>query len=295
MIINVSKSGNMCNQLIQMIHISAIALESNQKIFHMFQGDLRSTIDFSKGKKYGIYVPGGITKKRIWAKARVKIEQALIRNNYNQYAIDSINNASAAEQKMLRSKLYFNNSWYIRDYHLIEKYRPELAEVISPYDDVIKRIKGVFTTYREQNNNTILVGAHMRRGDYRTWQNGEFYFTDEEWNSLFLQMSDFPQFASSHLKFLIFSNEKVERENFSNQLDICVSQGTVAEDLAALSLCDFVLGPPSTFSWIANYIGRNRYYVIYDPAKEISYQDFSDSIQPEVTSYNIKKLKEEHA
>lgn len=293
MIINISKSGNLCNQLIQMLHISAIAIESNQKIVHMFLGDLGDTIDFSKGKKYGIYVLGGIAKKRIWSKVRGKIEQKLVRNDYAQYARKSISNAPAAEQKMLQRQLYINNSWYVRDYQLIQKHRVALCDVISPYASVEEKVRRKLNAYREQNENTVLVGVHMRRGDYRTWQNGEFYFEDKQWNNLFLQMCKFPQFHDKHIKFVIFSNEEINCGNFSECLDIVISQGTVEEDLSALSLCDFIMGPPSTFSWIANYIGKNKYYVIYNPERNISYYDFSDEIYPEVTSYNIRKFKEE--
>ena len=295
MIINVSKSGNLCNQLIQMIHISAIAIESNQKIVHVFLGDLGDTIDFSKGKKYGIYVPGGIARKRVWSKARVKIEQQLVRNDYTRYAKESIKNAPAAEQKMLQRRLYINNSWYIRDYQLVQKHRAVLSNVIAPYASVLEKVRKNFNIYRGQNENTVLVGVHMRRGDYRTWQNGEFYFSDEQWNNLFLQMCEFPQFSNKHLKFIAFSNEEINRRKFSERLDIVISQGSVGEDLSALSLCDFIMGPPSTFSWIANYIGKNKYYVVYNPERKITYHDFSNEIQPEVTSYNIKKLKEEHS
>lgn len=274
----------MCNQLLQMIHINSVALESKQKILHLFLGDLNQIIDFSNGKKYGIYVlNGGDIVNKALIRCRKRIEHIYVHNDYGMYEKNCIKNAMTATEYLRNKGLHFNNSWYIRDYDLIEKYREQMINIVRPYPETQEKINLRINGYRKDTSD-ILIGVHMRRGDYRTWNNGIFFYSDEKWNNMFQQMVRFPEFKGYHLKFLLFSNEQIQRENFEDKLDIDIVDGTGIEDLFALSMCDFIIGPPSTFSWMANYIGRNKYYVVYDPEKRMQYEYFSSQIRLEYRS-----------
>ena len=41
----------------------------------------------------------------------------------------------------------------------------------------------------------------------------------------------------------------------TNGIDLAVASGTPQEDVVTLSLCDYIMGPGSTFSWWAAYYG----------------------------------------
>lgn len=293
MILNFSKSGNMCNQLIQLMHVSALAIESQQKVYHLFAGDLSNVIDFSGGRKHDIFVVGGLAKTKLWSKVRKKIELLYVNNDYESYVQKSIASAQYDAIKMQEPGFHVTNSWYVREYNLLKKHRNKILDIIGTYPIVQQHTTLKLNQMREDN--TLLIGVHMRRGDYRDWRGGEFFYTDQEWNSIFGNIVRIPEFKEKHIKFLVFSNEKVQIENYSRKFDITPMNGNVAEDLTALSKCDCIIGPPSTYSWVANFIGGNLYYVIFNPNKDIFYTDFKNDFKPEVTSANIEELKKENS
>ena len=46
------------------------------------------------------------------------------------------------------------------------------------------------------------VGVHIRRGDYKTWKNGQFYFEDAYFVELMKNCVDV--FAGKRVRFVIF-------------------------------------------------------------------------------------------
>jgi len=113
----------------------------------------------------------------------------------------------------------------------------------------------------KSKGNTI-VGIHIRRGDYKKWENGKYYFNDETYEKY---MNAFSQkLSNENIKnrvFIIFSNEKVGFEETQNLL---ISRETWFIDHKVMSICDYLIGPPSTFTLWANYIGKNTLFYIHD-------------------------------
>ena len=65
-------------------------------------------------------------------------------------------------------------------------------------------------------------------------------------------------------RFIIFSNDdKLNISNYSSSFkDVGISKNTVPTDHYLLSKCDYIIGPPSTFSLWASYMGETLYYHI---------------------------------
>jgi len=57
--------------------------------------------------------------------------------------------------------------------------------------------------------------------------------------------------------FFIASNEKISKEMTSDLEYFSNIDGSAPEDLYALSKCDYILGPPSTFSYWAGFMVIN--------------------------------------
>ncbi len=118
---------------------------------------------------------------------------------------------------------------------------------------------------RKENEHEIRVAVHLRRKDYKYWNGGKYYYE----NSVFInQMVSIYQ-ENHNVQFLIFTNDKIDQQAFLRQgFPVHFMHGSAFEDLCTMSMCDYIFGPPSTYSAWAGYIGnkqcawlRNKSYV----------------------------------
>lgn len=74
--------------------------------------------------------------------------------------------------------------------------------------------------------------------------------------------------------FLIFSNKTIEKKDFKKyNFDIC--SGNFIEDQLCLAACDYIMGPPSTYSMWASFYGKVPLYRINDPSYNFCIKDFN--------------------
>ena len=72
--------------------------------------------------------------------------------------------------------------------------------------------------------------------------------------------------------FVVFSNEKVKFTIEST--NIIYSENKWYVDHYLMSQCNYLIGPPSTFSLWASYVGKTPYYHIKDVIEDISLNNF---------------------
>jgi Glycosyl transferase family 11. len=148
----------------------------------------------------------------------------------------------------------FVNGWDLRrSVQYITKNKNDILKIFSPSELVISKCNNIMKNLR--NNDEIVVGIHVRRGDYKTFMDGKYYFSDDEYSDIIFEMQFLlKQNFDCKVKFFIASNE----EFILNHLDIeylQVSNSTPIEDLYLLSKCDYIIGPPSSFSMWASWYG----------------------------------------
>jgi hypothetical protein len=119
-------------------------------------------------------------------------------------------------------------------------------------------IKKEVETYKKQHNlekDVVIVGFHVRRSDYRTYRNGEYYYGDEAWRNWINQARSLFDVGYKRYMGVIFSDEKVDGLLGTNH-DLIYGPSSIYEDMMMLSECDYIVGPPSTFSGWASFIGH---------------------------------------
>lgn len=141
--------------------------------------------------------------------------------------------------------------WHVRFYDLFLKYRSEITALFA-FDPAIEAaVTSRIAATTDEGD--VLLGVHIRRGDYRTWQGGRYFYDDDvyvRYIRLFLAMH-----SLRHVTVYLCGNDPaLSRDFYATRLPgirVVLPNGTPAEDLCLLSHCDFLIGAPSTFSLVA--------------------------------------------
>lgn len=130
------------------------------------------------------------------------------------------------------------------DYSII---RPILKEIFLPKQNIINKIDKIFKTIP---HNCIIIGVHIRWGDYKFWKNGKYYFTEDIYSQYMHAIAK--QINSPNTYFYIATNGNLNHNSFKSLNCLRINQATATEDLYALSKCDYIIGPPSSYStWVS--------------------------------------------
>ncbi len=111
----------------------------------------------------------------------------------------------------------------------------------------------------DKSKNIVKIGVHVRRGDYKDYVGGQFFWELETYINVMKDLSKHLR-DISHL-FVICSNEVWDLDMLQG-IPCIYEQGDTYDDFVALSACDYVVGPPSTFSNWASFLGRNKRLIL---------------------------------
>jgi len=135
----------------------------------------------------------------------------------------------------------FFRGWLFRGPESVKTYRPQILEVFRFSETVERWADEQIAALKAPVD--WLVGVHVRWEDYR----GTEHFLDQQ--AFRLRMTQAQAFwPNRKVGFLLFSNETIGKTGWG-LASVELSPGkTVPEDLALMSRCDALMGPPSTFS-----------------------------------------------
>jgi hypothetical protein len=163
-------------------------------------------------------------------------------------------NREALERKMLRHRNIVVSGWFVRYYDLFLKYRDEICELFTLDDQYTAPVKAKMQEAEQNSQDNILrLGVHIRRDDYAQWRDGQFLFSDEVYADHINRFADMHPGKALHV-YLSTNDPSVSEEHFQKLCPkVCIHhlQGSAPEDLFMLSECDYLIGPPSTFSMVA--------------------------------------------
>lgn len=123
----------------------------------------------------------------------------------------------------------------------------------------------------------IIVGVHARRGDYKHYEGGAYFYDWCVYKQKILEVQNLLQ-ETNNIKFVIFSNDSVPKFLLSN--DIIVSTEQWYLDHHLMGLCNYLFGPPSTFSLWASFIGGVKYCPLNNPNENMTISDFKEYESP---------------
>ena len=157
-------------------------------------------------------------------------------------------------------RLVFLRGWAFRNADNCARHRDAVCSYLEPFDRHLERPRAMTEPARAEGR--LLVGVHLRRGDYKKFKGGRLYYSHEQYARIMTGIEG--AFPDRDVAFVICSDEPVPTEPFRG-LDVRIAAGSELEDLYTLAACDLIAGPQSTFSGWASYYGDAPRYVIEDP------------------------------
>lgn len=165
--------------------------------------------------------------------------------------------------------LLFVKGWKFRDHEHLVSEHPAIAEYFTPVEEI--RLKAEQAVQRARALGDFVIGVHIRQGDYRGWKAGVHYFETEQYVHWMHEAAALH--AGRRVAFLVCASDPLDFRKFG-ELPVAAGPGEVVADLHALSLCDAIMGPPSTFSAWASYAGRVPLCMLQHHRQEVRNHDF---------------------
>ena len=145
--------------------------------------------------------------------------------------------------------------WSTRtDTRYLAQTKKELQLIFRPKDSIMDKAEELIGRIKQTSD--IVVGVHIRRGDYATWNDGRFFYSLKEYHQFMIRVKEL--YGDKSVSFFISSNEEFTLDIFTD----CVcrrfdnEQSGAILDLYTLALCDRLIGPFSSYSRWASFIGE---------------------------------------
>ena len=283
MIIICKRPGQLGNSLFLFSHFIAYSLESNVSLmnltFYEYADYFKSTKDsvlFRFPEKKGLISMHSLRKPAYYffhfigrVIDRLGLDNSVancIHLNLNETFILH----EEKNQKKLHSSFVFAQGWLFRCMPYLKKHQDFIRNYFHLIGQHQQNVDRVIAASRADCE--VLIGLHIRHGDYARFEGGKYFYSLEQYYSIMLNVKEI--FKGKKIRFLISSNGNNDYSTFKN-MDVCFPSGHEVEDMYALAKCDYILGPPSTFSMWASFYGNMPLYWIKDPGLRFSEKDFS--------------------
>nr|WP_262904602.1 alpha-1,2-fucosyltransferase [Hymenobacter lucidus] len=169
-----------------------------------------------------------------------------------------------------RRGLVLAHGWQFRDKRNFSRHGALLRQLfapIAPHRTAVATLLGHLRQSAE-----VVVGVHIRRGDYATYNNGAYFYDNATYARAMRALKEqLP--AQQQVVFLLCSNEELNLADFTG-LQVQPATGHFVEDLYALAACDYVLGPPSSYSMWASFYGQVPLLHLERPEQAVALHDF---------------------
>jgi hypothetical protein len=155
------------------------------------------------------------------------------------------------QEKIRPAKIVFVYGWRFRAPNLVQKHGGKIRAYFRPLEKFETASRDAVDPLRR--NADVVVGVHIRHGDYRRWRGGRYFYPVERYAAWMNELV--AQFPGRRVSFLVCSDEPRNAGEFSG---LTVGFGTHSSvgDLYALARCDYILGVKGTFSQWASFYGE---------------------------------------
>lgn len=151
--------------------------------------------------------------------------------------------------------------------------KPEVIRSIFRFNPAIEsKVEEQFQLKRKPES--VLVGVHLRKRDYINYRGGRYYFENDAYRSILSKTHQLFDSRNQKVQFLMCSDEPIPAEVVENFDWFGIDNASAFEDMAALSRCDYMIGPPSSFSNWAAFAGNVPLYSLQSAADSVTLEKF---------------------
>lgn len=283
--IYVRDKGRMCNNILQYGHLYAWGREHG-----------RQTMSMRFAYKYQYFhicdTPHHNFITYLFAKyaAKLRLVPVVQFNDINQ-------DTTPQEQLMLSRRHVVAEGWFVHWFDLFLKYKQDIIQLFEFNSKVKQAVDALLAPLPECD---LRLGVHIRRGDYRRWHDGRYFYTDEQYISYirqFLAMhpgkrvsvfvcGNDPELDTDKFRAALTAQNHPETqpapENMpadgtkkrATLVSVAFPNGNPGEDLCLLSRCNYLMGAPSTFTLVASMYHDTPLCWMMDPTQPLSPSSF---------------------
>lgn len=275
---NIGRFGQLANRLFLCAHLLSFAKEYKFKFVNLvfeeyadyFNGTYKNLL--SQYPENALPIQSRKLRNQVCKLSRYALSTLKRLSTVKNIEPDDFKQLINLESKTLlddltQASIIIANGWRLRADKALANHHDLIKNYFSLRDPYQSNVNKIVATAR--NDAEILIGAHIRRGDYRRFYPHYVYSIDKYKELLKATTELFP---NKQVHFLLCFDEALN-DKFSD-FNITYGTGKAVEDLYALSRCDYIIGPPSTFSIWASFIANTPLYIIKDSAHTPNLADF---------------------
>lgn len=264
MVMTFKPFGRLGNRLFLFAHLLAFAEGYGVCVANRAFGMYRSNFRFFNKDKWCTYVPVGL--KNDGQKARVTFPRLAgmlgivptVRFwDERDVVFDGSEEGDPRISIMRDAPSVIFEGWKFRSRTVIVRIMPRVREVFAPRADICDLVNNRVSEGKARGD--LVVGVHVRLEDYRGTSQ---YFSPQEFAQELRKIEAL--FAPRKIAFIVCSQEQLDRSLFLSN-SIVVPPVNAVADLYTLAACDYIMGPPSTFSgWASFYGGKPLFTMNHD-------------------------------
>jgi len=166
-------------------------------------------------------------------------------------------------------QLLLLRGWLFRDIPALQKHADAIRDFFRPQNEYLQNVDAVIK--RARAGVDILVGVHIRHGILYYGNVRQYFYPTVRYAEMMDEIVRL--FPDKRVGFLICSDWPQDPELFS-RFKFTFGSNRFIEDMYAFARCDYLIGPPSTFTVWASFYGNVPLNVIRTPNQRQSIADF---------------------
>lgn len=264
MIVIIRRYGQICNRIFQFAHFFAYCKEYKIKLLNPTFKDLNIYFGPQNEDIGRAYILPLLS-------ALPRILLCVLRGRIMNINSDEKNNQA---KEVFKQKDYLVWGWGFRDHQNFLKHKDEIRQYFAINEELVRETSAEFD--RKRRDFDSIIGVHIRRGDYKTWADGRYFYNDETYISFIQQLSNL--LFQQKILFVVCSNADLDQSKYetieTDNLKFWFPKKDSINELNLLSKCDRIIGPPSTYSHWASFYGDVPCLHVLSGEQNISLSDF---------------------
>lgn len=167
------------------------------------------------------------------------------------------------------TRCLFVIGWSFRTPDVVLKHKNLIKQLFKPVPKHLTAVEQLADKIRKNADN--IVGVHIRQTDYKKFSGGKFLYSIDDYKSFMRQMNGQ---LPGKTRFLLCSDIRLIPTDFK-EFDVFMATGHPVEDNYALATCDYMIGPPSTYTAWASFYGDTPKHFIRSAQELITLDSFN--------------------